>query len=383
MIQAADFMQQAQELGFNLFTGVPCSYLKPFINYTIDAPDVDYIGATNEGDAVAIASGAELTGRRGLVMFQNSGFGNAVNPLTSLNAIFRIPILVLVTWRGEPGGEPDEPQHELMGQITPELFEVIGLPWAFFPQTEDEIGPVLRRAVDEMDRTHVPFGLIMKEGSVAPHPLQTKLEPRSLAGAAIAPYAWPAELPSRSAVLRVVQQRTRPTDAVIATTGYTGRALYALEDRPNQLYLVGSMGCASSLGLGLALSEPQRRVIVIDGDGAALMRLGALATIGYERPANLIHLLLDNEVHESTGGQSTVSHSVDLAAVAQSCGYPRVVRTASLDEVAAVLEQGAEQLTFVHVKIRPGEVKNLPRPTMKPWQVADRFRAWWRQTSIT
>src|SRR5204862_2872271 len=138
-----------KELGFDFFTGVPCSYLKPFINYTIDAPELDYIGATNEGDAVAIASGVELTGRRGMVMFQNSGFGNAVNPLTSLNAIFRIPILLIVTWRGEPGGETDEPQHELMGQITPELFEVMRLPWTFFPQSEDEIGPTLRKVVKE------------------------------------------------------------------------------------------------------------------------------------------------------------------------------------------------------------------------------------------
>src|SRR5262245_54747524 len=166
MIQTANFMRQARELGFSLFTGVPCSYLKPFINYTIDAPDLTYIGAVNEGDAVAIASGAQLAGRRGVVMFQNSGFGNAVNPLTSLNAIFRIPVLVIVTWRGEPGGAHDEPQHELMGRITPEMFETIRMPWSFFPRDEDEIAPALGQAVAEMDRTGLPFGLIMKKDSV-------------------------------------------------------------------------------------------------------------------------------------------------------------------------------------------------------------------------
>jgi phosphonopyruvate decarboxylase len=381
MIQAADFLQQTQALGFSLFTGVPCSYLKPFINYTIDAPALDYIGATNEGDSIAIASGAELAGRRSVVMFQNSGFGNAVNPLTSLNAIFRIPVLLIVTWRGEPGGEPDEPQHELMGQITAELFEVMRLPYALFPQTEAEIEPVLNRAVTEMKHTGLPFGLIMKHGSVAPHPLQTKLEPKPLAHVVSAASAWPTKLPARSEVLRTVQNATRATDAVIATTGFMGRALYALEDRPNQLYLVGSMGCAASLGLGLALAQPQRRVIVLDGDGAALMRLGALATIGYERPPNLIHILLDNEMHESTGGQSTVSHSVDLAAVAQACGYPRVLRAGSLDDAAAMLNEGGGELSFVHVKTRPDEVSKLPRPTLKPWQVAERFRAWLRATS--
>jgi phosphonopyruvate decarboxylase len=166
---------------------------------------------------------------------------------------------------------------------------------------------------------------------------------------------------------------------VIATTGHTGRALYGLEDRPNQFYMVGSMGCASSLGLGLAVSQPRRRVIVIDGDGAALMRLGAMATIGYERPRNLIHILLDNEMHESTGGQSTVSHSVDLGAVARSCGYSRVVRARSLDQLAEALGQSLERLTFVHVKTRPGEIENLPRPTVTPRQVAERFRKWLRE----
>ncbi len=383
MIQASDFLQPAKEMGFNFFTGVPCSYLKPFINYTIDAPDLEYVGAANEGDAVAIAGGAEMAGRRSVVMFQNSGFGNAINPLTSLNAIFRIPALVIVTWRGEPSGEPDEPQHELMGRITSEMFDVMRLPWAFFPREEGEVAPALNRAVAEMERTRLPFGLIMKHGSVAPHPLQTKMEPRPLGSATLTAPAWPAQLPSRSEVLRVVQNSAPGADAVIATTGFTGRALYALEDRPNQFYMVGSMGCASSFGLGLALSQPRRRVVVLDGDGAALMRMGALATIGYERPANLLHILLDNEIHESTGGQSTVSHSVDLAVVAQACGYPRVVRAGSLDELAAVVNEAREELTFVHVKTRPGEEKNLPRPTVKPWQVAERFRAWLRATGQT
>jgi phosphonopyruvate decarboxylase len=396
MIQAANFMRQARERGFNLFTGVPCSYLKPFINYAIDSTDLAYIGAANEGDAVAIASGAELAGRRAVVMFQNSGLGNAVNPLTSLNTVFRIPALLIVTWRGEPGGAQDEPQHELMGQITREMFDTMRLPWAFFPRDEDGVAQALEQAVAVMDRTGLPFGLIMEKDSVAPHPLRSKPEPRPLAKEGSPEPQWPAELaelPSRSEALRVAQNSARPTDAVIATTGFTGRALYALEDRPNQLYMVGSMGCASSLGLGLAVSEPRRRVIVIDGDGAALMRLGAMATIGYERPPNLIHILLDNEMHESTGGQSTVSHSVDFAAIARGCGYPRVIRAGSLDQLAEALGQPAEalgqsaealgqsteRLTFIHVKTRPGEVGTLPRPAVAPRQVAERFRKWLRQ----
>ncbi len=235
MIHAADFLQAAKRLGFNFFSGVPCSYLKPFINYTIDAPDFDYVGAANEGDAVAIASGAELSGRRGVVMFQNSGFGNAVNPLTSLNAIFRIPVLVIVTWRGEPGSDADEPQHELMGRITGELFDTMRIPYTFFPESEDEVEPVLRRAVSEMERRGVPFGLIMTSGAVAPHPLTTRLRPRPFAADSIRLSARRGDMPTRMEVLEAVQRRTQYADGVIATTGYMGRTLYGLDDRPNPL----------------------------------------------------------------------------------------------------------------------------------------------------
>ncbi len=381
MIQAASFVSQAREMGFRLFTGVPCSYLKPLINYVIDAPGLEYVGAANEGDAVAIAAGADLAGWRSVVMFQNSGLGNAVNPLTSLNATFHIPALLIATWRGEPGGAPDEPQHELMGQITPEVFDVLRIRWEYFPQAEAEVGPALARAVRHMETTHLPYGLVMKKGAVAPHPLQSRPAARPPAPGALAAAAWPAERPARDEVLRRVQDAAGPTDAVIATTGYTGRALYALDDRPSQLYVVGSMGCASSVGLGLALAQPHRRVVVLDGDGAALMRLGALATIGDRRPPNLVHVLLDNEMHESTGGQATVSSSVDLAAVARACGYPRVVRAASLDECTRALQERGTNLTFVHVKTWPGENEDLPRPTVTPRQVAERFRRWLRETS--
>lgn len=375
MITAESFLVAAKAHGFSLYTGVPCSYLKPFINYVIDAPDLDYVGATNEGDAVAIASGAELGGRRAVVMFQNSGFGNTVNPLTSLNMIFDIPVLVVTTLRGEPGGPKDEPQHALMGQITTGLFDLMRIPWEYFPAEEAEIGPCLERATKHMNEKKQPYGLVMRKDTVASHKLRSKAAPKALAAAKLAPeHAWPAERPSRTEVLAAVQRALRPGDVVVATTGYTGRELYALDDKPCQLYMVGSMGCAGSFGLGLALAQPQRRVIVLDGDGAALMRLGALATLGYERPTNLVHVLLDNEVHESTGAQSTVSHSVDLAQVARACGYPRVVRAGSPADLEAILRADTNELTFVHAKIKKGVPADLPRPKVTPVEVANRFR---------
>ena len=377
MINAKSFCETAKLAGFTLYTGVPCSYVKPFINYVIDAPDLSYIGAANEGDAVAIATGAETGGRRAIVMMQNSGLGNAVSPLTSLNAIFKIPVLMIVTLRGEPGGPKDEPQHELMGQITTKMLETMNVGWAYFPTEESEIANAFEQAVGHMTKTNMPFCFVMKKDSVAPHKLQSRPTAREIlpptAGASTA-QPFVADRPSRHDALVAVQKKTA-ADLVVATTGFTGRELYACEDRDNQLYMVGSMGCAASFGLGLAWAQPNRRVVVLDGDGALLMRLGVLATLGYERPNNLVHVLLDNEAHDSTGTQSTVTHSVDLGACAQACGYPTVKRVASAEELETALADRSAGLRFLHLKTRPGAPDDLPRPKVTPLEVQKRFRA--------
>jgi len=373
MIEAGTFIQHARMYGFSLYTGVPCSYLKPFINYVIDDPDLHYVGAANEGDAVAVAAGAGLAGQRGIVMFQNSGFGNAINPLTSLTHTFRIPVLIIVTLRGEPDGSADEPQHELMGRITGDLLDLLDIAWEWFPTDENEIESVLDRAIASMDTRRLPFALIMRKGSVAAHALQstprvTRPEPRV------------TELPVPSArrmdMLRAVQANVDADAIVIATTGYTGRELYALDDRVNQLYMVGSMGCAASLGLGIALACRSRRVVVLDGDGALLMRLGALAMLGCQRPSNLVHILFDNGIHESTGGQTTLSAGVDFCAVASACGYPTVVTAARPEDLGAQLVTTAGQLAFIYAPTLPGVAGDLPRPDISPSGVAERLRGY-------
>jgi len=373
VIEAAAFVGAARARGFDLYSGVPCSYLTPFINYISGADGLRYVGAANEGDAVAIAAGATLGGRRGIAMFQNSGLGNAVSPLTSLTWTFRIPVLLIVTWRGEPGGAKDEPQHALMGPLTPGQLELMEIPWRRFPAEPDEVGPALDEADAHMAATGRPFALVMSKGAVAPHALD-----RSTTGSAlVAPEVPPtvaAPTLSRRDVLAAIQDMAGENDLLVASTGYTGRELYALDDRANQLYMVGSMGCASSLAFGLALARPDKRVIAIDGDGAALMRLGALATVGAERPANLVHLVVDNGMHESTGGQATVSASTDFCAVAVACGYPSVARPATVEEVGALLRDGPAGPLFVHVPVRPGTPADLPRPTVTPEAVAARLR---------
>ena len=371
MIKAQGFIEAARDLGFSLYTGVPCSYLKPFINYVIDSKDLRYVGAANEGDAVAIGAGAQLGGQRSVVMFQNSGLGNAVSPLTSLTFTFELPVLLIPTLRGEPGGAPDEPQHELMGQVTTEFLELMRIAWEFFPTEDEQIRPALDRALTYMNETQRPYALVMRKGSVDSVKLKSSANPRPLNGPVVSP-ATPVA--SRTATLRAVQAAAGPQDIVIATTGYTGRELFALDDRDNQLYMVGSMGCASTLGLGLAIAQPHRRVFVVDGDGALLMRMGAMATVGYERPANLIHVLLDNGLHESTGGQATVAGSIDFCGIARSCGYEHIKSIGEPDDLQSGLVTAPDGVAFFHVPTLPGIPEDLPRPDITPKEVARRLQ---------
>ena len=371
MIEASSFIDAAKAHGFGFYSGVPCSYLKPFINYVIDSDELRYVGAANEGDAVAIAAGADLAGKRSVTMFQNSGLGNAVNPLTSLTYSFRIPTLLIPTLRGEPDGPADEPQHELMGAITTDMLELMQIPWEYFPVEDSEIEPALERAVSHMDATSLPYALVMRKGSVAPVKLNSnpvECMPESFPG----PVA--NAIASRREVLLAVQAAAPKDAVIIATTGYTGRELYACADQPNQLYMVGSMGCAVSFGLGLALAQPNRPVIVLDGDGAALMRLGAQSIVGYEAPANLTHVLLDNALHESTGGQATVARSVNFPAIAAASGYRSVESAADPARVGQLIVCPCPGPRFLHVPTLPGVPENLPRPTVTPVEVAARLR---------
>lgn len=373
MIEASQFVGSAKRLGFDFWAGVPCSFLTPFINYTIGDDGLTYISSANEGDAVAAATGASLGGHRAVAMMQNSGLGNAVSPLTSLNYVFRVPILLIVTLRGEPG-KPDEPQHELMGQITPELLDTMQIPWSWFPDRVDAIDDVLATAVSHMDSTGRPYALIMKKGVVAPYPLvESKSFSRVGGELHELPVTCKADTPSRHEVLSELVASTDAGNTVlIASTGFSGRELYAIEDRPNQLYMVGSMGCAASLGLGLSMVRPDKKVVVIDGDGAVLMRMGNLATIGAYAPGNFYHLLLDNRVHESTGGQATVSEAVDFSGVALACGYREVLGTTDGDNVINRF-LSAKAPAFLCLKTSRGVPAGLPRPSIKPMDVARRL----------
>jgi phosphonopyruvate decarboxylase len=390
MIEARDFVEAARERGFDWYAGVPCSFLTPFINYVLQDDSLHYLSMANEGDAVALIAGVALAGapgaahRRGITMMQNSGLGNAVSPLTSLTWTFQLPQLLIVTWRGQPGIS-DEPQHALMGPITPSLLETMQIPWELFPTTAEAIAPALDRAIAHMEGVGRPYALLMQKGSVAPFGLSAgagvPAARRSMASSSAAssasssPPPNPGSRPTRQDALREVVAQTPPAStAVLATTGFCGRELYAIADRANQLYMVGSMGCVTPLALGLALARPDLQVLAIDGDGAALMRMGALATVGAYGPANFRHLLLDNGAHDSTGGQATVSAAIAFADVASACGYAAAIESDQVARISSWLRAPpGDGPAFARLLLRTGTPDGLPRPSMTPVQVKRRF----------
>ncbi len=379
MIDAATFLERARRRGLSWFTGVPCSHLGPLIDAIVRDAAPDYLAAANEGDAVAMAAGAFLGGRRGVVFMQNSGLGNAVNPITSLTWPFRIPVLLLVTLRGGPG-EGDEPQHELMGAITRDLLGHMRVPFDDLPHDEADLDRVLDGADRHLRAESSPYALIVRKGTLASPPSRTAAAspPRLGRRDADAQRGYHAEgahaPPTRADALREIVARTPVEETVvIAATGYTGRELFAIADRPNHFYMVGSMGCAASLGLGLSRARPDLRVVVVDGDGAALMRMGSFATVGAYAGPNLVHVVLDNGSHESTGGQATVAATTSFPGVAAACGYT-VFGGCGLDALAhALASPRSTGPRFVHVPIRRGATGGLPRPALAPDAVRARL----------
>jgi len=373
MIAADEFLDAALAEGFDFYAGVPCSLLTPLINGALSRPRLDYVAAASEGEAIGIAAGAWLAGRGPVAMFQNSGLGNAVNPLSSLTAPFRIPMLLVTSWRGQPG-QSDEPQHELMGSITHELLQLLEIELSAFPQHSHLVAPFLRTASDRMSKTGLPYALVMSSGQVREEALHATPFASRQPGMS-EKLDDGRETSARAPILEALLSQVPETAAIIATTGKCGRELYTIEDRPQHFYHVGAMGGASALGLGVALNS-SAPVVVLDGDGAALMRLGTMATIGAYHPANLVHIVFDNGAHDSTGGQPTVAPVVDFPAMALACGYRYAATCGTVESFADAYRRASMHgPSLIHVRIKQGAMANLGRPTVAPREVAQRFRA--------
>lgn len=347
-------------IGSDFYTGVPDSQLKALCGYLIRTYGTDpkhHIIAANEGNCAALAAGYHLaTGKVPVVYMQNSGEGNIINPAASLlnERVYGIPVVFIVGWRGEPGIH-DEPQHIFQGQITRSLLDLMEI--RNFVIGKDTTEEEVRAAMTE-------FRPLLEAGK----DVAFVIRKGALTDSVPAIYSNPYTM-NREEIIRHIAAASGK-DPIVSTTGKASRELFEIRAANGQSHkydflTVGSMGHSSSIALGVALNKPYRRVWCIDGDGAVLMHMGAMAVIGAYKPENLIHVVINNEAHETVGGMPTVAGHTDLVAVAKACGYPyaaRVERFEDLDrELAAAKARRA--LTFLEVKAALGARADLGRPT--------------------
>jgi phosphonopyruvate decarboxylase len=353
--------------GVSLYTGVPDSVLKDFCAFVTDHQPRHVIAA-NEGGAVALAAGHYLaTGELALVYMQNSGFGNAVNPLMSLTdpLVYGIPMLLLIGWRGEPG-KTDEPQHLKQGERTLAFLETAGLPYDIIDASTVDIEATAKRAVAVARVRSCPYALVVREHTFAPYRLLGDQETD-----------YPLR---REEALNVVLDAVGETAIVVSTAGMASRELFEYRasqgGRHNRDFLaVGSMGHASQIALGIALAKPDRLVCCLDGDGAAIMHLGAMAIIGSLSPANFRHIIMNNGAHDSVGGQPTAGFQIAFSGIAAACGYAACVVAASPAEISEALEAFASVRgpALLEIRVRRGQRSNLGRPTSSPAASKARF----------
>ncbi len=359
-------------IGADFYTGVPDSQLRALCDTLMDRWGIDprhHLIAANEGNCVGIAAGYHLaTGRIPAVYLQNSGEGNILNPVVSLlnRHVYGIPMIFIIGWRGEPGVK-DEPQHRYQGEITLRLLEDLEIDsFVIGPETEEAAAEAAMAGFREGLAAGRQAAFVIRRGALTDAPKVSYTNP------------WPM---TREEILRHIT-RVSGEDPVICTTGKASRELFEIrtaagESHRRDFLTVGSMGHSSSIALGAALQQPERRFWAIDGDGAALMHLGAMPVIAACRPRNLIHIVINNGAHETVGGMPTVMAGLDIAKAAKACGYPHAVTVTEAEgldrELAAARDRG--ELSLIEIKSAIGARKDLGRPTTPAMENKENFMA--------
>ncbi len=354
------FVEELIDGGFGPFMGVPCSIFKDLINCIYDLEDVDYYLSSSEGEAMGLAAGFALSERLPVVLMQNDGYGNAVNPLSSLQLLYKLPCLMLISWRGEPGTR-DAPQHSIMGETIERLLSNFEIPYVVVTDENDRLKKQISKARDFMERSSKPYAFLVINNYFESYNCDIQEEA--------------SDLDKRISYLKALNELKENNDLFIGTTGFTGREMYQIMDCDSKFYMMGSMGCASSIGLAIARENHSKRIFILDGDGAILMKMGTLSTIGYYGPENLIHICFDNNQYESTGGQKTSSVTVDFQKIAEACGYRNSCSIKSVKEFQKIINAISQRKGphFIHINISPGTVNDIPRTDDYPGEMKASF----------
>ncbi len=357
-------------IGSDFYTGVPDSQLKALCNYLMDTYGIDskhHVIAANEGNCVALAAGYHLaTGKIPVVYMQNSGEGNIINPVASLlnEKVYAIPMIFIIGWRGEPGVH-DEPQHIYQGEVTIKLLDDMGISSFIIGKDTTE---------EELQSVMVGFRKILAEGK----DVAFVIRKGALTDAPEVEYKNGNKMIREEIIRQIVE--VSGEDPIISTTGKASRELFEIREacqlsHKYDFLTVGSMGHASSIALGVALNKPQQKIWCIDGDGAVLMHMGAMAVIGSNKPENLVHIVINNGAHETVGGMPTVARNVDIVGVARSCGYHNAYSVCDFDELKMKLKEAKrkQELTLIEVKCSIGARDDLGRPTTTALENKEHF----------
>ena len=363
MLCPTDYLRVLGDSGVTFFTGVPDSLLKEFCAcVTVTLKPEDHLISANEGAAVGLAIGHYIgTGSLPLVYLQNSGLGNVVNPLLSLASpeVYGTPMLLMLGWRGEPG-KKDEPQHVHQGRVMAKMLEDMDLPVVVLSEDMVEAEVQTKAAAQQARDINGPVALVVKKNTFDK-------------------YAAPeveADLPlGREEAIIAAAETLEDNAAVIFTTGMPSRELFEFRARneaghDRDFLTVGGMGHASQIALGLAMSQPARPIYCFDGDGAILMHMGSMAITGQSNAKNLIHLVFNNGVHGSVGGQPTVGFNIDMPKIAIACGYASAQRVTNKKGLhsAITMARATDGVSFIEVQVRPGNRADIGRPTSTPEQ---------------
>jgi phosphonopyruvate decarboxylase len=363
MLAPSDYLRVLGDAGVTFFTGVPDSLLKEFCAcVTVSLKPEDHVIAANEGASVGLAIGHYIgTGSLPLVYLQNSGLGNTVNPLLSLASpeVYGTPMLLMLGWRGEPG-KKDEPQHVHQGRVMVKMLEDMDLPVVVLSDDIAEAEAQTKAAAQQARDINGPVALVVKKGTFDKF---------------AAPKAE-ADLPmGREEAIMAAAETLEDNAAVICTTGMPSRELFEFRARNEaghhrDFLTVGGMGHSSQIALGLAMAQTDRPVYCFDGDGAALMHMGSMAITGQSGAKNLIHLVFNNGVHGSVGGQPTVGFDIDMPTIATACGYATAQRVTTKEDLQSAIAaaRATDGVTFIEVQVRPGNRADIGRPTSTPAQ---------------
>jgi len=355
------FFDILHENEIDFFTGVPDSLLKSFCAYIIDHVAKNHIIAANEGNAVGLAIGYHLaTNKIPLVYMQNSGLGNAINPLLSLadTDVYSIPILLIIGWRGEPGYH-DEPQHKKQGRVTLNNLDALGIPWEIITGSVEEAVIGVQKAVRFMNENNAPFAFVVKKGAFDSYtPMHDKKT------------SYPLK---RENAIKLIIESLDDRDIVVSTTGMASREVFEYREslthgHRRDFLTIGGMGHASQIALGIAIHKPNRQVFCLDGDGSALMHLGSMAINGVQKSPNFKHIVINNGAHDSVGGQPTVGFDINFREIAKAVGYVTILYAETREEVISRLNilKSVQGPAFLEIRVNKGGRKDLGRPITTP-----------------